>query len=53
MPSNSALTKNVDENVIKRLLDFWMSQLHIDFNEHSESYKALKVFVRKVLAIHL
>ena len=53
MPKNSTLVKYVDENVIRNVLDFWISQLHPDFETHTDSYKALKIFVRKALAIHL
>ncbi|CAB4425263.1 unnamed protein product [Rhizophagus irregularis] len=53
MPINSALVKFVDNSVIKRLLEFWMSQLHSSFDQHESSYKALKIFTRKAVIIHL
>ncbi|CAB4435507.1 unnamed protein product [Rhizophagus irregularis] len=53
MLTNSALVKFVDNSVIKRLLEFWMSQLHSSFDQHESSYKALKIFTRKAVIIHL
>ncbi|CAB4404876.1 unnamed protein product [Rhizophagus irregularis] len=53
MPTNLALVKFVDNSVIKRLLEFWMSQLHSSFDQHESSYKALKIFTRKAVIIHL
>lgn len=53
MPSNSTLTKYIDDDVTKRLLEFWMSQLHPDFDQHESSFKSLKIFVRKAVSIHL
>ena len=53
MPTNLKLIKFVDDDIINKLLEFWMSQLHPDFNQHEGSYKALKLFVRKAVTIHL
>ena len=53
MSSNSILTKFVDNVIIKNLLEFWISQLHLKFDQHKSSFKVLKIFVRKAVMIHL
>ena len=53
MPTKSALVKFVDNSVVKSLLEFWMAQLHSSFDQHKSSYKALKIFTRKAIIIHL
>lgn len=45
--------KHIDENVVRKVLEFWMTQLHSDFNQHKDSLKYLKYFVRKALIVHL
>lgn len=54
MPNNSVLVRYADDNVIMRVMETWMTQLHPDFDQlHTDSYKNLKIFFRKALAIHL
>lgn len=53
MPSNSVLTKHIDEEVTRNLLEFWTSQLHPDFDQSEDFIKPLKCFVRKAMVVHL